>query len=210
MTQIKICGFTTRSAVEAATRLGIDYMGFVFASSKRQISPEQVRELTNGMQTPKRIGVFVNETIEQLLRIAEFAGLDGFQLHGNESPAFCRTLKERSNKLVWKAWRVGGEAIDHSISEYISVVDALLLDAYHPLQMGGTGESFRWESITQIRDSAPRTALFVAGGLSAGNVKSLIDLYHPDGVDVSSGVETDGIKDPAKMKQFMEKVREQS
>lgn len=208
MTQIKICGLTTRSAVETAASLGIDYIGFVFAPSKRQIAAESVRELTDGIQTPKRIGVFVNETIEHLLQAAELAGLDGFQLHGDESATFCRTLKERTGRLVWKACRVGGEAMNDPISEYASVVDALLLDAYHPQQMGGTGESFRWEAIPQIRYLVPHTPLFVAGGLSAGNVKSLIDLYHPDGVDVSSGVETDGKKDLAKMKQFAEKVRE--
>lgn len=210
MTQIKICGFTSREGLESAAQLGIEYAGFVFAASKRQMDPQRVATMTREIRSFKRIGVFVNEPLENLLRIAEIAQLDGFQLHGNESPEFCQRLKERTNKLIWKAWRVGADQSADFLKEYRFSADALLLDAYHPKQMGGTGQPFAWDSIPSIRHLVPGVPLIVAGGLSADNVGRLIDTYRPEAVDVSSGVETGGVKDPEKMKQFVERVREKA
>ncbi|MFC4768938.1 phosphoribosylanthranilate isomerase [Effusibacillus consociatus] len=208
MTQIKICGLKTREALEVVSESGIDYIGFVFAKSKRQITPEEVRKLTAELQTPKRIGVFVNETLDSLLSVGESAGLDGFQLHGSESPELCRSLKEQSGKLVWKAWQVRLDPSDHQIQEYGETVDAILLDSYDPGLPGGTGKTFPWQGIVRFRELVPNVPLFVAGGLSADNVADLLAGYRPDGVDVSSGVETNGVKDADKMRLFIQKVRE--
>lgn len=208
MTKIKICGLKTREAVEAAANYGIDYVGFVFAKSRRQVTPVEVRNLTAGLQTPGRIGVFVNEPLASLLSIGESAELDGYQLHGTETPEFCRQLKERSGKLIWKAWPVRMDESDSRICDYTEVVDAILLDTYDPGTTGGTGRTFPWQGIDRFRRLAPHIPLFAAGGLSVENVGGLIGEFHPDGVDVSSGVETDGIKDTEKMRLFIQKVRE--
>lgn len=210
MTQIKICGLKTREALEVACEAAIDYVGFVFADSKRRVTPEEVRRLTEGLVTPKRIGVFVAESLDKLLAAGESAQLDGFQLHGPESPELCYKLKEKSGKRVWIAWQVRFGEADRRIAEYKSVVDAVLLDAYQPGLHGGTGKTFPWEAIGRFRELVPEVPIFVAGGLSPDNVEALLSGYRPDGVDVSSGVETGGVKDTEKMRLFIKKVRERN
>ncbi|BCJ85401.1 phosphoribosylanthranilate isomerase [Effusibacillus dendaii] len=210
MTQIKICGLMTKEAVECAAQAGIDYIGFVFAESKRRVTAEQVADLCAGVQTPKRIGVFVNATLRELLTIGEQAGLDGFQLHGDESPDFCRELRAASGKPVWKSWSVKSDGTDGQIADFQTAVDAVLLDTYQPGAKGGTGQTFDWQAIDRFRELLPNIPILVAGGLSAQNVGELVKNYRPYGVDVSSGVETDGVKDIEKMNLFIQKVREQS
>ncbi|WP_018133254.1 phosphoribosylanthranilate isomerase [Effusibacillus pohliae] len=208
MTRIKICGLQTREAVRAAAEAGADFIGFVFARSKRQVPPEQVGELTHGLAAPRRIGVFVDESLESLLAAGKAAALDGFQLHGAESPALCRELKEQTGKLVWKAWPVRFDEADAQIRYYRGAVDAVLLDTYHPGAAGGTGRTFPWRGIARFREWLPDVPIFVAGGLTVDNVGELVDEYRPDGVDVSSGVESNGAKDADKIKRFIERVRE--
>ena len=204
MTRIKVCGLKTREMFEHAEREGADYVGFVFAPSKRQVTAEQAAEIAErGQGGVQRVGVFVNETREELLRIAEVAGLDVLQLHGDESPEFCRELKAASGREVWKAWGVTGDERDERLADYRGAVDALLLDNAR----GGSGERFSWEHIPYLRGLLPEVRLFVAGGLHPDNVEELVKTFRPDGVDVSSGVETDGAKDPVKITEFVRRAR---
>jgi phosphoribosylanthranilate isomerase len=205
MTRIKVCGLKTREMFEHAVREGADYVGFVFTPSKRQVSAEQSAQIAEGGRvSTQRVGVFVNETREELLRIADVAGLDVLQLHGDESPEFCRELKESSGREVWKAWGVTGDERDECLAGYRGAVDAVLLDNAR----GGTGERFSWERIPYLRGLLPEVRLFVAGGLHPDNVEELVKTYRPDGVDVSSGVETDGAKDPIKITDFVTRARD--
>jgi phosphoribosylanthranilate isomerase len=215
MSKIKICGLTNRQSVEFVHDLGVDYLGFVFAASKRQITAEIAAELVSGLPgtdlaQPKRIGVFVNDSLANMQRIADIANLHGFQLHGDESPEQCHKLRKQTGKLVWKAWRVKNNGEDQQIQDYQGTVDAILLDTYSAGQQGGTGQTFPWECINQIKQLLPDVPLIAAGGLSADNVNDLVTSYSPFAVDVSSGVETNGEKDFEKIRQFVRKVREQT
>ncbi|MCX7568872.1 phosphoribosylanthranilate isomerase [Tumebacillus sp. DT12] len=202
--RIKVCGLKTREAVEQAAALPIDYVGFVFAKSKRQVTAEQARDLLADLpRSFQAVGVFVDAAMDDLLFTAETAGLDVLQLHGEESPAFCRELRERSGRAVWKAWGVRGDHGDQQVAEYADAVDAVLLDNAR----GGTGQTFSWTSIPALAASLPGVPLFVAGGLHPGNVEELISRYRPDGIDVSSGVESDGVKDPEKITDFVMRAR---
>lgn len=207
MTAIKVCGIKNRETFEHVQALPVEYVGFVFAPSKRQVTAEQVAELTRGYVgtgTRKLVGVFVNHSIEEIGRIAEIAGLHVLQLHGDETPEVCQQLRERTGLAVWKAWGVRHDERDAELATYHGKVDAVLLDN----ERGGTGERFRWESIPHLREVLPDVPLFVAGGLNADNVGALLETYAVDGVDVSSGVETDGTKDPEKISCFVTRVRE--
>lgn len=202
--QIKVCGLKTREVVAQAAALPIDYVGFVFAKSKRQVTAEQARDLLHDLPRKFRaVGVFVDASLDELLLTAETAGLDVLQLHGEESPAYCQELRERSGREVWKAWGVRGDASDQRLAEYLGAVDAVLLDNAR----GGTGQTFSWTAIPALQALLPGVPLFVAGGLHPGNVEELIGAYRPDGIDVSSGVESDGVKDPEKITDFVMRAR---
>lgn len=205
MTAIKVCGIKTSADFEHLQRLHVDYVGFVFAPSKRQVTAEQVATLTHGIErTSELVGVFVDEQPDEMLRIARVAGLDVLQVHGGETPDLCRMLRNTSGISVWKAWGVCHDERDTALADYRGTVDAVLLDN----ERGGTGKKFAWEEIERLREYLPDVPLFVAGGLQVENVRDLVANYRPYGVDVSSGVETDGAKDQAKITAFVTRVRE--
>lgn len=204
MTAIKICGIKTRADFDHLEKLSVDYVGFVFAPSKRQVTAEQAAEITGDRsRRSKLVGVFVDETPEEIVRIARTSGLDVLQLHGAESPAFCQNLRDQGF-IVWKAWGVTQDERDAALAEFRGAVDAVLLDNAR----GGTGQKFAWNTIREIETYIPDIPLFVAGGLQVENVSDLLAQHRPYGVDVSSGVETDGAKDQAKITAFVSKVRE--
>jgi phosphoribosylanthranilate isomerase len=209
MTIIKICGIFEEEAAIAVSRLPVDYIGFVFAPSRRRVTPEEAKRL--GALVPpgiRKIGVFVNEDRETVIAVTERAALDGVQLHGEECPEDCRSIKASTGKIVFKGWRVRGGEEDRAVAAYEGVVDAILLDAYGDQGYGGTGQRFAWEEIPRLRAIAPQTPFIIAGGLHPGNIEELLRHGGFMGVDVSSGVETDGRKDPDKIRQFVCKVRE--
>jgi phosphoribosylanthranilate isomerase len=213
MTTIKICGVRSPEIFRVVAQLDVEYCGFVFAPSRRQVTAEQVREMVlavresgltrDFVRTPKLVGVFVDEDPAEVLRVAEVAGLDVLQLHGQESPAVCRMIRDRSGRMVWKAWGVCQDERDQRLCEYRGAVDAVLLDN----AKGGTGVPFSWEAIPRLREMVPDVSLLVAGGLHPGNVEELLSRFAPDGVDVSSGVESGGVKDQEKIVEFVAKVR---
>ncbi|MCM3171464.1 phosphoribosylanthranilate isomerase [Paenibacillus sp. MER 99-2] len=204
--------------------LPVDYVGVVFAKSRRRIEPKQAVELKEvllmwtALDRPKLTGVFVNPTMEELEQVMDAAALDVIQLHGQETPAFCEQVKQRFQTEVFKAFSFpknesGTEAVDttlKTLDNYVHTIDAILLDTYDPQYVGGSGHTFAWERIPTYAKWARNhgIALFVAGGLQPDNVQQLIQTYAPDGVDVSSGVETDGVKDIAKITAFVERVKQ--
>jgi phosphoribosylanthranilate isomerase len=157
-----------------------------------------------GGQPPRSVGVFVNPSIEQLAEVLSVVPLDVIQLHGEETPEFCREVQNRFAVEVWKAMPVGDDDSADRLSAYKNAVTTILLDTAG----GGTGRSFRWDLIPTYQGTAQSNGLrlFIAGGLSPDNADQLIKEYRPAGVDISSGVETDGVKDIRKIAAFAERV----
>ncbi|MFB9275268.1 phosphoribosylanthranilate isomerase [Cohnella cellulosilytica] len=213
---VKICGIKEETTLRGMAGLRVDYIGFVFAKSRRQVTPEraaQLREASRsvamaGGQPPLTVGVFVNPTLEQLEQTLAVVPLDAVQLHGDETPEFAREVRERLNVDVWRALPVQDEddpsAGAAHLETYAGAVSTVLLDTAG----GGTGRTFRWDVIPAYRRAAASSGLrlFVAGGLSPDNADELVAAYRPDGVDISSGVETDGAKDNGKIAAFVERV----
>jgi phosphoribosylanthranilate isomerase len=200
MTLVKICGITSLEDALAAVDAGADALGFNFyARSPRYISPANAREITR--QLPPsilKVGVFVNEELQSLLTIASEANLSAVQLHGDETPAYCREL---SGSYVIKAFSAGE---DLDLSAYN--VDAIMLDTKDDLLRGGTGRVFDWSIARRARNSFPK--LFLAGGLSPENVAEAIATVKPYAVDACSSLEeTPGKKDHARMRAFVNAVR---
>ncbi|WP_458127288.1 phosphoribosylanthranilate isomerase [Paenibacillus sp. Z3-2] len=204
--------------------LPVDYIGVIFAKSRRRIEPQLAAALRtvlfewSAYDRPKLAGVFVNPTLEELEHIMEVVQLDVIQLHGQETAKFCQQVKQRWNAEVFKAIsfskdETGPEADDTAITAldvYDKFVDAILLDTYDPQYGGGSGKTFAWERIPAYAEWAKShgIGMFVAGGLQPDNVQQLIQTYAPFGVDVSSGVETEGVKDIAKITAFVERVKQ--
>jgi len=224
-TKLKICGIRNSATLQAMRTMDVDYVGFVFAPSKRRVSPEEAGEMvrvlrSEGYRTTgafEAVGVFVNPSWEELAAIMEAAPLDVIQLHGQETPEDCRRVKMTYKGVkVFKAIPIpeGGtgwpaQELIEGLKPYADCVDAFLLDTYDPAVGGGSGRTFSWEVIPDVLrwTRSVGTELFVAGGLHPGNVTELMETYGPDGVDVSSGVESDGIKDLVKIRMFLERVK---
>ncbi|WP_223066636.1 phosphoribosylanthranilate isomerase [Paenibacillus caui] len=219
-TAVKICGLQSVEVVKSLLHLPIEMIGLVFAKSRRQIAPGTAAQIVKVLQdeaaagkpVPKSVGVFVNPSLEELELVLREAALDVVQLHGQESPEFCRSVKERFPVRIMKAMSVkDGESRDTSrcLNSYQGFIDALLVDAYDPVYGGGSGTSFDWSALAPYQEWTKKSGipLLVAGGLHEHNVQHLIASYHPDGVDVSSGVEREGIKDINKITAFVERVK---
>jgi phosphoribosylanthranilate isomerase len=217
---VKICGFRLRETAEAVARmkLAIDYAGFVFAPSKRRVSAEEARDMMDafGADAPAFVGVFVNPTMEELADINAIAPLAAIQLHGGEPPHFCREVKSRfPHTEVWRSMGMRqDQAHDEAsvfarLAHYDGAIDALLLDAWDPHVGGGTGQTFQWDLVGAYRKWTEMSGvkLYVAGGLHADNVNEMLSVCAADGADVSSGVETDGVKDIEKIRKFTERVK---
>ena len=215
--KVKMCGISMVETIPAVVEARPDYMGLVFAPSKRQVTVDQakilVEELHRGYakkygsdtehdknDTIKTVGVFVNETVDNLVTIANETNLDAVQLHGDEDETFIQSLKERTNVEVWKAVQIRSAA---DVEEWIdSSADMLLFDAYHKDERGGTGEVFDWSSL-----DAFERPFMLAGGIDSTNVARAIRTVRPYGIDISSGIETNGVKDDEKITAFTKIVK---
>lgn len=203
MTKIKLCGMTRPEDVEAANRCRPDFIGFVFASSRRQVTPEQAAWLRTRLAPGIRAaGVFVNAPLEQIEELWKEKVIDLVQLHGDEDNNFLKKLKERVQAPVIRAVRV--QTAEQVVQAEQTACDALLLDAAAAGQYGGSGRRFDLSLIPPLQKP-----FFVAGGLDESNVIQVIKRCRPWGVDVSSGIETDGKKDPEKMARLVRLVREE-
>ena len=198
MTKIKLCGLSRPQDILAANQLRPEYIGFVFApKSSRYISSGQAREL-KALLSPqiRAVGVFVNEGIDRVEELLNSGVIDLAQLHGSEDADYIRKLRTRTGKPVIQAFRITSEE-DVRRAEH-SVADHILLDA-------GAGTVFDWDLLRQTQ-----RPYFLAGGLEPENVKGAVERLHPYAVDVSSGIETDGVKDPEKMAAFVATVRKEA
>jgi phosphoribosylanthranilate isomerase len=202
MTQIKICGITSRTDALTAAGCGADALGFIFyQASPRHVTPETARAICRDLPDGVvRIGVFVNEDASKVVKIVDFCGLDLIQLHGDEPPDYCRRFPaERLIKAV--AFQEDGDPA--ALADY--AVRAILLDHRDAGRYGGTGKQSDWNLAGCIKALYP---LILAGGLHEGNIEEAIRTVAPDAVDLNSGVEqSPGKKDPGKIKKIIEIIR---
>ena len=197
MIKIKICGLSRLCDIDAANDAKPEYIGFVFAESRRKVTPQMaldMREKLDPAIIP--VGVFVNEDPENIVSLAARGIIDVIQLHGSENAEYISRLKTLTNKPVIKAIAVLNEGDAQKCEEMPA--DYLLLDG----KGGGKGKPFNWELIGKLEKP-----FFLAGGLCPENIGHALEKVKPFAVDVSSGVETDGFKNPSKIKEFIRMVR---
>lgn len=212
MTQVKICGIKEKAHAVGASYAGAGFIGLVFASSPRQISPAQAQEIVTAIKEHHRetqmVGVFVNMPAPAVNRVAHACGLDWVQLSGDETWAYCQQIQ----LPIIKAVRVRPGEAAAEVMEYLTSGDEILasqrhiflLDTHVEGSYGGTGTGFDWELATAVARKFP---VIIAGGLTPENVSRLVRTVFPWGVDVSSGVEEGGVKSLARIKAFIDAVR---
>lgn len=200
MTRIKICGISDTDSALVAAEAGADAIGFIFAPSRRRVAPERAAEIAASLPPfVATVGVFVDEARSRIEELVAACGLDAVQLHGSEPAEACGSfrvpvikairVKDASSLALMDGFRVG----------------AFLLDTYDASALGGTGKTFDWSLAAR---AAQGRRIILSGGLTLDNVTGALGRVHPYGVDVSSGVETDGRKDHAKIQEFIRRVRE--
>ena len=199
--RVKICGMTQLQDVMLAVEQGADAVGFIFYSkSPRSVTMKEARDMI--AQLPpfvETVGVFVDETADKVNKTAESCGLDLVQLHGDESPTYCRKIRRR----VIKAFRVKDLQSIKLLEKY--PVSGFLLDTFSEEAHGGTGKVFDWNLVHPAKKIGP---VILAGGLTPRNIRQAINQVRPYGVDVCSGVEKEpGIKDPDKVRDFLKNIR---
>jgi phosphoribosylanthranilate isomerase len=204
MVYVKVCGITNSEDARTATRSGADAIGLVFAESPRKLSVEQARKIAATLPDGAlKVGVFVDEEPEEVLRIAAEVGLDYAQLHGDESPVTVTVLREGGVKVI-KALRVRGVGSLGVLDDYEA--DLFLLDAWSEKARGGTGERFDWELAKSYEG---RGNIVVSGGLTPENVREAIRFFEPYGVDASSSLEdAPGMKNEERVRRFVSAAKE--
>lgn len=197
MTLVKVCGICSLESAMAVQEFGADLIGFVFAQSRRKVSASEAANLSASLSRILKVGVFANQPLAEVLETARFCRLDFIQLHGNESADYCNQLDRPYIRSV-------------NIGDCIYLPDSLekykpawfLLDSSVNGRSGGTGVCFDWQSARQFMMQT-RCKFLVSGGITPENVRAAIQALQPVGVDASSGVETDGHKDPEKIRRFI-------
>ena len=196
MVKVKICGLKRVEDAEVLNELRPDFAGFIFAPSKRQVSLEQALEIRAALdEAIPAVGVFVNEPIENIVAIVESRAIQIVQLHGDEDNAYIEELGKRITLPIIKAVAVK----DAADVKKAYTADFLLYDTYQSGVAGGTGKTFNWDLLKEATQP-----FFLAGGLHAGNLEGAIKQMQPYAVDISSGVEADGVKDFEKIRAVME------
>ena len=200
MVKVKICGLRRPEDIEAANAAKPDYVGFIFVpETKRYVKPDLAasfrRDLAADIQT---VGVFVNAPIEEIVAICQAGTIDLVQLHGEEDQAYIAHLKGQVDQNIIKSVAVGDElVVDPNQADY------LLFDSLSPSR-GGSGKIFDWKMVSAYQEKP----FFLAGGIGVENIEEALKVVRPYAVDASSSLETDGVKDPVKMQEFVAKIRE--
>jgi phosphoribosylanthranilate isomerase len=211
-TRIKICGIRDKAHALAAVEAGADFIGLVFAPSPRQVSPAQAYEIATAVKkssdTTQVVGVFVNAPASDVNRIADFCALDCVQLSGDESWEYCQEFKKTIIKVIHVS---SGQKTDEILADIETGYQLLpekelvcLLDSRVGGAYGGTGQVFNWQLAREVSVKFP---VMIAGGLTAANVGQLVREVKPWGVDVSTGVESNSLKDASKIRAFVKVVR---
>ncbi len=207
-TRVKMCGTTRIEDALAAVRFGVDALGFIFyAKSPRYVAPQQAAAIVASLPPfIDRVGVFVDAPLNEVVQLARL-GLSFVQLHGSETPEYCRELRKSLPECgIVKAFRVGAETCRDTFRPHELCVDAFLLDTYVKGARGGTGLVFDWTLIDKLGLTRP---LILAGGLSPENVTLAIEAVHPYAIDINSGIEVQaGIKDHQRLQALMQLVAE--
>ena len=205
--RIKICGITTLEDALAAVQYGTNALGFILVKkSPRYVSPEKVRAIVSSLPPfIQTVGVFVNESPQEVRHLIEYCGLDLVQFHGEESPDYCKAFSTRAIKAL----RVKDASAIEEIDSYRDCVRGILLDSWSSKAHGGTGKRFDWDLARQALDNKAGLPVILAGGLDVSSVQDAILKVRPFGVDVSSGVEVSpGKKDKKLVKDFIKRVKE--
>lgn len=207
MSKVKICGLKRVKDIEIVNKFKPDYIGFVFAPSKRQITLENAKQLKALLHPSiQTVGVFVNESIEKIQHYEQQGIIDIAQLHGDEGQVYIKTLKKASNLLIIKAFRLKDVESLERQQDLIEnpLLNGVLLDAYNPKGYGGLGECFDWSLLDKIQ-----RPYFLAGGIGNDNINEAL-MHNPYAIDVSSKVETNGFKDAEKIKALISTVKKYS
>ena len=201
--KIKMCGLRRPDDIIYANECLPDYIGFVFAESRRKVSGREAKKLGEQLDPSiKKVGVFVNEPLRSLISISEEAGLDIIQLHGDEGEEYIKEVKHETGKELWKTVRV---RMVKDIQEAQRLpADKLLLDSFSEESYGGTGKVMDFAVLDQADIRKP---YFIAGGLTVENLPEILKKAEPYGIDISSGIETEGVKDREKMLKVIQCVR---
>jgi phosphoribosylanthranilate isomerase len=206
---IKFCGMMRAADVHFAVELGAGFVGAIFAGGPRLITADHARRMFDGVEGARRVGVFGEQTADEIARTVETARLDIVQLHADPTPPFIEEVKAKTGVETWAAIRVANRLENGQLSALSSCADAILFDARAESALGGTGRAFDWSLLANARKgrSAP-ARIVLAGGLTPRIVGEAIARVRPDVVDVSSGVESaPGVKDPQLMRAFVDAVR---
>lgn len=195
MIKVKICGITNLKDARACAKAGADMVGFIFAKSTRKVLPTSVRSIISKLpKSIKKVGVFVNEKQNAVNRLVRYCGLDFVQLHGEETPGYCKKIK----CAVIKAFRIGDRRLSlKDIKRYEGCVEAVLLDTYIKGKRGGTGRPFNWSLAKKIKTLG--IPVILSGGLSPENIGDAVKKVRPFAIDLNSGVEDSPGKKNAKM-----------
>ena len=210
--QVKICGICRAQDAATAAEAGAAYLGMILsARGPRALDLARAEDVARARGNARLVGVFVDEPVAGMVRAAERLGLDVVQLHGDEPPDTISVLRTRTPARIWKALRVRDRASTlRGLDLYAERVDGILLDGHAGAAYGGSGASFDWELLRDVRTILPRgVQLIVAGGLTPANVAAAVAALAPDIVDVSSGVEKEvGVKSPELVQAFIARAKQ--
>ncbi len=206
-TKVKICGITNLEDARFTSGALVDYLGFIFfEGSPRFIEPGKAGAIINWLEGPQCVGVFVNQPLDDVNSISRQTGIDLVQLHGNESPDYCKLIDKPLIKAIHIEKNSNVDDLKAKVAEYAEVADYLLFDHKTGEQWGGTGQVFDWKLLDEINPDLP---VFLSGGLNAENIRSAIQTIKPYAVDLSSSLEEEpGLKDFKKIEYFMDQMRE--
>lgn len=205
-TKVKICGLTTLEDARFASGAQADFLGFIFyPGSPRYIEPAKAGAIINWIEGPQKVGVFVNQPLDDVNSIARKTGVDLVQLHGNESPEYCKLVEKHVIKVFHITEDTLAAELRQEVESYADAADYYLFDSKTNSLWGGTGKAFDWKVLKGVTDDKP---FFLSGGLNPQNIREAILAVNPPAVDLSSGLEeSPGLKDFDKIEAFFEEMR---